>query len=85
MRGKMLWFNLEKGYGFIHTEDEERLYVAENGFLPDHRPPPRCKGRHVSFERTCSDGEPRAVNVAFIAQAEPRRARLHQARGGHPL
>jgi cold shock CspA family protein len=51
MLGTMLWFNVEKGYGFIQTEDGERLYVARDGFLPKHEPKPRCKGREVSFNR----------------------------------
>jgi cold shock CspA family protein len=85
MQGTMLWFNLDKGHGFIWTEEGERLYVAHDGFLPDHQPEPRCKGRAVSFERETGDGEARAVNVSFVAREEPRRARLRAARGGHKL
>lgn len=85
MRGTMLWFNAEKGYGFIQTENDERLHVELAGFLPDHRPERRCKGRLVSFERETAAGEPRAVNVSFVEHADPRRARLRSARGGHKL
>jgi cold shock CspA family protein len=85
MQGTMLWFNVDKGYGFIRTEDEERLYVARNGFLPDHQPERRCKGREVSFERETSDGDARAVKVSFVTREEPRRARLRSARSGHKL
>ncbi|MDX6468471.1 MAG: hypothetical protein QOF75_274, partial [Gaiellaceae bacterium] len=31
MIGKMLWFNGEKGHGFIQTEDDERLFVSREG------------------------------------------------------
>ena len=85
MQGTMLWFNVDKGYGYIETEEEERLYVARSGFLPEHEPAPRCKGRPVQFEREVVDGEARAVNVSFLVQSDPRRARLHRARGGQSL
>jgi cold shock CspA family protein len=85
MQGTMLWFNLDKGYGFIHTEHDERLYVAHSGFLPDHQPEARCKGREVSFERHVAEGDTRAVNVSFIEQADPRRARLRHAHGRSTL
>jgi cold shock CspA family protein len=85
MQGTMLWFNLDKGYGFIRTEDDERLYVAESGFLPGHQPERRCKGRVVSFDRQIAEGDIRAVNVSFAAQSDPRRARARHARGGSAL
>jgi cold shock CspA family protein len=85
MRGTMLWFNVDKGYGFIRTEHDERLYVATSGFLPDNEPESRCKGREVTFERDSAEADARAVEVAFVVQDEPRRARLRHARGGHSL
>jgi cold shock CspA family protein len=85
MQGTMLWFNVEKGYGYIETEQEERLYVARSGFLPDHEPAPRCKGRPVRFDRELVDGEACAVSVSFVMQSDSRRARLRHARGGKSL
>jgi cold shock CspA family protein len=85
MLGTMLWFNADKGYGFIQTEHDERLYVASSGFAADHQPEPRCKGRTVSFEREAGDDEPRAVNVMFVERDEPRRARLRKGRSGSSL
>ncbi|MFL5910360.1 MAG: cold-shock protein [Gaiellaceae bacterium] len=85
MEGSMLWFNVEKGYGYIQTEADERLYVASNGFLPGHEPKPRCKGAAVTFERDALEGEPRAVDVAFVVQDVARRARLRHSRGGSSL
>lgn len=81
MQGTMLWFNLDKGYGFIRTEDDERLYVAQNDFLPDHEPAARCKGREVNFERLVAEGDTRAINVSFVEQADPRRARRRHGQG----
>jgi len=86
MQGKMLWFNIDKGHGFINTEDDERLYVARSGFLPGNEPEPRCKGREVRFERQAAgDGDARAVEVAFVLRDEPRRARIRSARGGRSI
>ena len=85
MEGTMLWFNVEKGYGYIETELEERLYVARGSFLPEHEPAARCKGRPVRFERELVDGEACAVRVFFLAQSDPRRARMRHSRGGNSL
>ncbi len=85
-RGKMIWFNNEKGYGFIRTEDDERLYVAQSGFLPEHVPASRCAGHEVTFERLGVEGDTRAVNVSFPPTADPaRRARLRSPRTGSKL
>jgi cold shock CspA family protein len=88
MQGKMIWFNSEKGHGFIQTDADERLYVASSGFLPNEVPKPdaRCGGRPVTFERSGDDGEPHAVNVAFVPDGElPNRARLRSPRSGSKL
>jgi cold shock CspA family protein len=85
MLGTMLWFNVEKGYGFIQTEEGERLYVARGDFLPKHEPKPRCKGLEVSFHRQVREGDTRAVEVTFVAREEPQRARLRTPRGGRSL
>ena len=85
MQGRMLWFNADKGYGFIQTEHAERLFVARSGFRRDHAPQPRCKGRLVDFDRVVAEGDTRAINVAFVEPAAQRRARLHTPRGGQSL
>ena len=86
MQGTMLWFNVDKGYGYIQTEQDERLYVARSGFLPEHPPAPRCKGRTVNFERQVAEGDASAVNVSFVAASDdPRRARLRHQRGGRSI
>jgi cold shock CspA family protein len=71
----MLWFNAEKGFGFICTVDDERLYVAEAGFSPGESPRGRCAGREVVFDLSVSGDERKAVNVRFPAKADARRAR----------
>jgi len=85
MQGTMIWFNVDKGHGFINTEQGERLYVALDGFALGEVPQPRCKGQAVHFEREAEGDQPRAVNVTFVTSVDPRRARIRSARGGHKL
>ncbi len=75
MRGTMIWFNADKGHGFIRTEEDERLIVHADGFSNGGPPPGRCAGTDVSFDRETVEGEPRAVNVATIQVTAARRAR----------
>lgn len=74
MRGTMIWFNADKGHGFIRTEEDERLIVHEDGFS-DGAPVGKCAGTDVSFDRETVDGEARAVNVATVQITAARRAR----------
>lgn len=83
MLGTMIWFNVDKGHGFIRTEEEERLYVAKDGFKPGEAPTERVAGRAVTFERIAAEGDARAVDVSFVEDGgPPRRARLRSARSG---
>lgn len=80
MRGAMIWFNADKGHGFIRTEDDERLFVDAAGFAEGVDPGARCAGREVTFSRIVGDRGPQAVNVAYVVPTEQRRARLRRAR-----
>src|SRR4029453_3724699 len=51
MRGKLLWFNENKKFGFIRTDEGERLYVHLTGFAVGHVPSGPCAGTVVDFER----------------------------------
>ena len=73
--GTMLWFNEEKGYGFIQSEDDERVYVAAAAFEASKPPEGRCAGRVVTFEIDTAEGDPRAVGVTFPEVGDVRRAR----------
>ena len=81
----MLWFNVDKGFGFIRTESDERLYVAGSDFASGHTPPARVSGLEVNFDRHVSEGDTRAINVSFVSEPEQNRARPRQARGGHRI
>jgi hypothetical protein len=74
MKGVMLWFDEAKDYGFILTEDEERLYVHRDGFV-DGAPVGRCARRPVRLTLTERDGERMAIEVSFVAEELHGRAR----------
>lgn len=80
MRGEMIWFNVEKGFGFVRTEEGERLYVDASGFAPGSEPAPRCAGRMVEFERNEGEDGGFASSVRYSVAAPPQRARLRRSR-----
>ena len=83
MRGEMLFFNDTKSFGFIRTEEGERLYVHRDGFLPGTPPEGRCAGKKVTFEREELEGEysHQATGVAMFEEAMGGRARLRRSGG----
>lgn len=78
MRGSLIWFNAEKGHGFIRTEDGERLLVEQSGFAPGHVLGDRCAGTAVTFEveEATADHQARAVDVTVVTVEPARRARI---------
>jgi cold shock CspA family protein len=79
MQGTMLWFNETKDFGFISTDDGERLIVHGAGFAGGKRPEGRCAGTPVTF-RISENGETReATEVAVVSEDSPRRARMRAA------
>ncbi len=75
MLGKMLWFNEVKNFGFIQTEEGERLYVHRSAFLSGHAPVGRCAGVAVAFGVSGGEGGRTAVDVSVVAEADHGRAR----------
>jgi len=82
MRGTMVWFNEDKGHGYISTEAGERLFVSENGFRGGIAPKGRCAGLPVEFEVATSLTGRQAVGSVLVETSNPRRAR-RRYRGGH--
>jgi cold shock CspA family protein len=86
MRGKLLWFNEDKKFGFIRTDEGERLYVHLTGFAAGHVPNGPCAGTVVDFERLSDggpDGTAQAVGVAELQELPARRARLRSRNSIH--
>lgn len=75
MKGTMLWFDEAKDYGFLLTDDGERLYVDRDGFVDGGAPVGRCARRPVNLSVGERDGERIAVDVSLVVEESPRRAR----------
>ncbi len=65
MTGKVKWFNSEKGYGFITTEEGYEVFVhysaiTGGGFKSLE------EGQEVEFEVTEGDRGPQASNVVKL-------------------
>ena len=75
MRGEMIWFNEAKDYGFITSDEGERVYVHRSGFAEGAAPVGRCAGKAVDFEIVADDMGKRAESVTFVDEDAARRAR----------
>ena len=84
MNGRMLWFDEAKDYGFIRTQEGERLYVDRDAFVDRAAPVGRCAGMEVRLNVGERDGERVAVEVSLVTEEAPRRARRRGSslRGG---
>jgi hypothetical protein len=71
----MLWFDEAKDYGYLLTDDGERLRVDRDGFLDGAAPVGRCARRPVNLSVRDRSGERIAVDVSLVIQESPRRAR----------
>jgi hypothetical protein len=75
VNGTMLWFNEAKDYGFIRTENGERVQVDRDGFVDGAAPVGRCAGLPVRLTISERDGERIAVSVSLVLDEPRRRAR----------
>lgn len=60
--GKVKWFNAEKGYGFITSDDGKDVFVHFSAIQSDGYKSLE-EGQEVTFDITESDRGPQAANV----------------------
>lgn len=68
MRGKVKWFNNEKGYGFIEYKDQEDIFVHYSSILSQGYKT-LVEGQYVEFELVETDKGLQAKNVVEIKSA----------------
>lgn len=62
MKGKVKWFNAEKGYGFISTEDGKDVFVHFSAIQSEGYKSLE-EGQAVNFEINDGPKGPQATNV----------------------
>lgn len=65
MKGKVKWFNSEKGYGFIEREGGEDIFVHFSAIKMDGYKALE-EGQMVEFEIIRGDRGPQAANVTRL-------------------
>ena len=68
MRGKVKWFNNDKGFGFIEHNDEEDIFVHYSAILSSGFKT-LVEGQYVEFELIRTDKGLQAKNVVEIKTA----------------
>ncbi len=62
LEGKVKWFSIPKGYGWIETDDHGDFYFHDSGIIQDGSPPLRSF-EAVTFTVVLSPRGIRAINV----------------------
>ena len=65
MTGKVKWFNSEKGFGFITTDNGEDIFVHYSQIQKDGFKTLE-EGEDVSFEVVDGDKGPQATNIVVL-------------------
>lgn len=68
VRGKVKWFNNEKGFGFIEYNDTEDIFIHYSAILTDGYKT-LVEGQYVEFELVRTDKGLQAKNVVEIKTA----------------
>lgn len=66
MQGSVKWFNSQKGYGFITTEEGKDIFVHYTGITGDDYKTLN-EGQQVEFEVVKGDKGDQAVNVVKLS------------------
>lgn len=68
MKGKVKWFNNDKGFGFLENEDKEDVFVHYSAIVNDGYKT-LAEGQEVEFEVVETDKGYQAKNVVEVKTA----------------
>ncbi len=66
MQGKVKWFNAEKGFGFIETDDDGKDVFVHFSAIQDEGFKTLEEGQEVTFDVVEGDRGPQAENVTRV-------------------
>lgn len=64
-KGKVKWYNQQKGFGFITGEDGQDVFVHYTGIVAGS-PTGLKENDNVTYEISSSDKGPKAINVKIV-------------------
>ena len=62
-KGKVKWFNIQKGYGFITPEDGSKDVFVHRSAVEKAGLSQLSEGQEISFEKSNNKGKTSAVNL----------------------